>query len=492
MIHKHSFIFSVLVRISSKYFHLPFPIAEIPIYENQSYHHTLSINLDGGNFFTQIDRFCIQNQCTVEAHQSIVQYFKRKLRMYWFPAAHFVLDTINEDHTIYPVRDDDTLVSQYEWLPLISYWKSYVTASFKSCPSKEHRTFYTIFAGRQVFMDTHFRYTDLLLKLNLVTEVHIWDFVDNSSSSDSHYIADYIRDSNLSGYQLFRRPIRDQSATANLEEGYLFQSYYYHYSTNRRYHSNDIIIKADDDILFIDLASFQLFIQNISHDSFHFPNILNNDATFPIHARRNVHPRIVKFHESYDHTGIDLYDRMTSYMDPTRNITAIAAMKPCPITAVYCSHEGDGFAVWHGSLIYNGLFARRMHKIFFENPLQFIDKSAQKNEQPRFEYAGQRIPLNMFAVRASLFRKAFSQYLTPENCCSDEDYVGKWPSISGHKHVIDTHFTVVHFAYAQQRVLYDGDLTYDASIYSYLSRIMQHELEPLLNNIEPFSCGAPQ
>ena len=38
------------------------------------------------------------------------------------------------------------------------------------------RVFYAVFAGRRHFLAVHFKYTDLLLRLRLVSEVHLWDF----------------------------------------------------------------------------------------------------------------------------------------------------------------------------------------------------------------------------------------------------------------------------------------------------------------------------
>ena len=75
-----------------------------------------------------------------------------------------------------------------------------------------------------------------------------------------------------------------------MNEGYLFQSFYKHYCTNKRYRPDDIIIKADDDIVFIDISRFDSVVNNISHKHLYFPNIVNNDVGLVIQGNRNAHP----------------------------------------------------------------------------------------------------------------------------------------------------------------------------------------------------------
>ena len=40
--------------------------------------------------------------------------------------------------------------------------------------------YYAMFAGRAELIKIHFQYTDILLKLGLVNEVHIWDFTNGN------------------------------------------------------------------------------------------------------------------------------------------------------------------------------------------------------------------------------------------------------------------------------------------------------------------------
>lgn len=56
-----------------------------------------------------------------------------------------------------------------------------------------------------------------------------------------------------------------------------FEEYYLHY-TEQAY-KNSVIVKSDDDIVFIDTGSFEEFVNNRLADSdsiLHFPSIVNN------------------------------------------------------------------------------------------------------------------------------------------------------------------------------------------------------------------------
>jgi len=80
------------------------------------------------------------------------------------------------------------------------------------------------------------------------------------------------------------RPIKyDSGADQNISYKYLWYSFYEHYLINKRYQPQDIFIKADDDIVFVDISSFQLFLNEIINSTgpnIHFLNIINNDAGF--------------------------------------------------------------------------------------------------------------------------------------------------------------------------------------------------------------------
>lgn len=54
-----------------------------------------------------------------------------------------------------------------------------------------NRVYFTIFAGRKRYLECLKLYLDKLLKENIVTEVHLWDYVRDPS--DSIYIQELSR-----------------------------------------------------------------------------------------------------------------------------------------------------------------------------------------------------------------------------------------------------------------------------------------------------------
>ena len=313
-------------------------------------------------------------------------------------------------------------------------------------------------------MSIHFIYTDILLQLQLVHEVHVWDFTPIADDYNSNYLNKFLQNSTLHGYKLFRRPSFDNNPNGLLNNGYLYQSYYSHYATNLRYSIEDIIIKADDDIVYLDIPHFNTFISNISISNIYFPNILNNDVNFIIQAKRNIHPSFVMLLEAYEIIGIDLEKKINQYMMNKKDIRYLNRFPP-PVTAL---HPGT----WRGGIYANGIAAKILHDVFLENPLLFSKKSYLNHT--RFVEVARRISINMFALRVSMFREVFSLFLTPKFCCVDEGYVGDWPSITRKKHLVDTKFTVVHFAYGIQRMTYSGNIHEDLNKYATLANAIKH------------------
>lgn len=106
-------------------------------------------------------------------------------------------------------------------------------------PKRKFKVYYAIFAGRREFMHIHLKYTDILLKDGLVDEVHLWDFVSPERCADSTYLENFIRNTDISGYILFKRPIYDYDKFSPLKGGYLWGSFYSHYRENKRYNDHD-------------------------------------------------------------------------------------------------------------------------------------------------------------------------------------------------------------------------------------------------------------
>lgn len=96
----------------------------------------------------------------------------------------------------------------------------------------------TCFAGRKRYLEILFRYIDRLK----VDEVHIWDYTRDQA--DAKWLKDNCR------YRMFWP--EDKSTWKD----------YYTYYTADKYAQDDVIIKCDDDIVFIDTDQFETFVAN--------------------------------------------------------------------------------------------------------------------------------------------------------------------------------------------------------------------------------------
>ena len=117
---------------------------------------------------------------------------------------------------------------------------------------------YTIFAGRKENLEIQTVYIDALLSKNLIDQVHIWDF--SRKPDDGEFIKVITQKPN---YKLM-----------HVENKKSWKEYYQYYET----FTTDIVIKADDDIVFIDVEAFEEFIQFVKSNDYllFFPSIVNN------------------------------------------------------------------------------------------------------------------------------------------------------------------------------------------------------------------------
>ncbi len=115
----------------------------------------------------------------------------------------------------------------------------------------------TVFAGRRANLEIQFKYVDELLSRGLLTEYHI---MDNTKTPEDR---EFIRS--------FRKKYQIIPATG-------YNDYYEHYSKVKA-NENDVYIKIDDDIVFIDVNMFASFVGNrIANPQFLIasPSIINN------------------------------------------------------------------------------------------------------------------------------------------------------------------------------------------------------------------------
>lgn len=328
---------------------------------------------------------------------------------------------------------DGSLKEIESWMPGFN-WRKYAAKILLSAtkehtkPNKNHRknhrkVYYSIFAGRRAFMKIHLQFTDLLLKIGIVHEVHIWDFSKNEL--DSNFLK-VLKENTTLNYIFFERT--DGNCT-NLGR---WSSYYLHYSDNNRYRHSDILIKADDDIVFIDVEKFHLYVQKISTStkgSLHFPNIINNDVGLAIQYQSTNGTAFNEWIKYYESIGLNLIHLMGEFYDSRPKM-------PEPLTS------------WGRGLYLFEAAAYDMHKVFLKNPDSLIQQLFQC-PLSGIVHVNRRISINMFGAKMKYIRPIFKHLYT--DCWSDdESMLGLEPTRTKIPHVVHAHVVIVHFAYRAQ------------------------------------------
>lgn len=131
------------------------------------------------------------------------------------------------------------------------------------------RVFYTIFAGRKLPLSVQFEYIQKMLDDETIDEVHIWDYTCYAYNPNHEESRRYIMDTL---WPMDDRIYYIRSQTCQWNE-------YYRFYNERPLQPDDVLIKADDDTVFIDTSQVAGFIQTIRNYRKVFlwsPNIINN------------------------------------------------------------------------------------------------------------------------------------------------------------------------------------------------------------------------
>jgi hypothetical protein len=125
------------------------------------------------------------------------------------------------------------------------------------------------FAGRRRYLEVLLVYVNELLDKGLVDEFHIWDYTRDPD--DAVWVQE-----NCKRYNIFQ--VQDKNT---------WKEYYEYYGNLRWADPMHVLIKCDDDIVFIDVEAFSNFIHNRIFNQQYllaFPSIINNFSTFQVQA----------------------------------------------------------------------------------------------------------------------------------------------------------------------------------------------------------------
>jgi len=243
---------------------------------------------------------------------------------------------------------------------------------------------FTCFAGRRRYMDVLIPYIQKLVDMKLVNEVHIWDYTRNTDDEK------YLKTAGGAAFQLFS--VTDKST---------YREYYKYYTSEKYPDPQTVIIKCDDDIVFIDTSRFEEFIKArrlAEEPIFMSPSVINNPVCMSVQFQRGLLPGF------------------------TRGAIGMTAQS-----------------------------ARQIHKYFLKKYKLFLSDSIRVDK--RFSELSStsqwRFNINFIAV---LGKDLDTLYGDDAICMDDEHYLGFLaPMLYGRSIMIDLNFVVAHMAYTLQR-----------------------------------------
>jgi len=261
------------------------------------------------------------------------------------------------------------------------------------------KVIFTCFAGRRKSMELLIAYTDRLHSMGLIDEMHIWDF--SKDSTDEIWLSDTFDQANQQKHKISRQ--HPYAKIFKVENKKSWKEYYRHYTTQA--YPDNIIIKCDDDIVFIDAESFERFIRLRCEDQkslLLFPSIVNNGLCAGYQFERG-----------------------------------------------YMKEELGAFPknVATGKLWANGKLCASLHKNFvdeYERWLGMARKSDEVIEIP----LGQRISINFFAI---LSKNLFAFQMIKSRLNDEGELTMNITKKLGRPNSISMNMTVSHLSFYQQR-----------------------------------------
>jgi len=253
---------------------------------------------------------------------------------------------------------------------------------------------FTIFAGRKRYLSILIKYLDILLIRNIITDVHIWNYA--KTEDDSSFIK------TLSDKYTILTP---EILTNGWYE-------YYDYYINSDFKDDDILIKCDDDIVYIDIDNFKKYLNNINLSdendrNLYYPNIINNDVCAHIQSLNGVHSLLPKVDENLKQDG-------------------------CQIP----------LSTWCGWFTKTEL-ADKIHNEFLNDKEKFILNI------PNIKW-NSRVSINMFAGNFKTIKESFEIFKKIGNNDDETFMSARRCLIENHNNIIVPYCTVVHFSFNPQ------------------------------------------
>jgi hypothetical protein len=247
------------------------------------------------------------------------------------------------------------------------------------------RNIITVFAGRKPNLQILMKYLTQAIELNMIHEVHLWNYTRNPHDDA------YVQQLNNPERKVLCKHVQDKGN---------WGEYYRHYS-NAEY-TDDVIMKCDDDIVFIDLVklpSFIRFVRENEDSMLTFANIINNGVS--AYYQQNKHALI-------------------------------------PTELMKLEYPNGGVC---GSLWESGKKATALHEHFIHNYASFLEHNSKES----YVQIHSRFSINFFGMRGAVWHKMAGCVQNDEHLLTVE-YV----NTRKFKNVLYFDFYVSHLSFFRQ------------------------------------------
>jgi len=257
------------------------------------------------------------------------------------------------------------------------------------------KVIWTCFAGRHRCLQVLLRYVTHLMERGLVAECHLWNYT--RAPEDETWLKSLY---NTKSRGVQRRP-RPNIQLMEVHNKNSWREYYQHYTKER--YPNHIIIKCDDDIVYLDVERFEAFLEHrraLPNHLLLFPSIVNN--------------------------GVCAFYQQLSGLLPTDQIGVLP------------------FETTYGRLWSDGALAQQVHEYFIGHEAEWRAKTAALTVR-EVPFAN-RISINFFAILSKdlpIFQRVIDD--------DEAELSIQMPLAFGRPHAIDQSFLVSHLSFYSQR-----------------------------------------
>lgn len=257
---------------------------------------------------------------------------------------------------------------------------------------------FSILAREVKYTNILLRYVDVLLQRKLVNIVHIWNYATTHSAHDE--ISNVCHRN--SKYVLFEPRLPDEKKGR----------YYQHYS--RYLQADEVLIKCDDRVVYLEVDTFQSFVDHIQEGGLYFPNIVNNDVCAYFQQEEGAH-----------------------------NLFNYKVEKETLRKFIATTGEVNPLSDWHREHDK----ADKIHRMFLKNKSRFLP---YLEENKIIEY-GNHVHLNIFGITATYAKEMFAG-INPQVVFTDNRYFAMAPVHTHKKNKICLGFLAVYFGFDEQNI----------------------------------------